>query len=117
MTEEIKEERGEGEGYRELLVQRVMAEGMALVTGGRQVMPRQPAMPGFALGKGETFPLHPARLISDNALLLRSWKMSCLLGSRQHRRLRVLSPNLRDAGSCLSCHRSSVAQMGAHMWL
>lgn len=75
-------------------------------------MLRQLAVPDFALDKEENFPFHSARLISNKALLLRSWLMSCPLGSRRGRSQRVPSPNLRHAGSCLSCHRSLMAHVG-----
>ena len=112
MTEEIKEDRGRDGGHSKLFTRRVIAEGAALITGGCQVMLRQLAVPDFALDKEEHFPFHSARLISNKALLLRSWLMSCPLGSRRGRSQSVPSPNLRDAGSCLSCRRSLMAHVG-----
>lgn len=72
-----------------------MAEGMALLTGVWQVKLRQLTMPDFAPGNEENVPFHPAKLISNKALLASSWQMSHPLGSRRGR-------SLKDAGSfCL----------------
>ena len=78
-----------------LFPRRTMAEGMALLTGVWQVKLRQLTMPDFAPGNEENVPFHPAKLISNKALLASSWQMSHPLGSRRGR-------SLKDAGSfCL----------------
>lgn len=51
-----------------LFTQRVMAEGVALVTGVWQVKLSQLTMPDFAPSNEENVPFHPARLISNTAL-------------------------------------------------
>ena len=78
-----------------LFPRRTMAEGMALLIGVWQVKLRQLTMPDFAPGNEEYVPFHPAKLISNKALLASSWQMSHPLGSRRGR-------SLKDAGSfCL----------------